>query len=129
MTRAVNTSATASSNMAWFGIIILVFLVLHMYQFWFKMHWALKEGADGLKDLYGLVHTIYQDPLFVGFYVISMIVVGIHLWHGFQSSFQSLGINHKKYSPLIRTIGKIYSILIPVGFALIPILMYLGKTL
>ncbi len=121
VTRAVNTNGFAAKNMAWLGIVILVFLIIHMGQFWAKM----KFGGE--TDLYGLVSTLYTDPLWVGFYVVCMIVVGYHLWHGFQSSFQTLGINHPKYSPFIRAIGKIYAILIPLGFALIPILMYLNK--
>lgn len=121
VTRAVNTSGFAAKNMAWLGIIILVFLIIHMGQFWAKM----KFGGE--TDLYGLVSTLYVNPIWVVFYVICMVVVGIHLWHGFQSSFQTMGVNHPKYSPLIRFVGKAYSILIPLGFAIIPIIMFLNK--
>ena len=56
---------------------------------------------------------------------LSMVVIAFHLWHGFQSSFQTLGLNHKKYTPFIQGLGKAYAILIPLGFALIPILFFL----
>jgi succinate dehydrogenase / fumarate reductase cytochrome b subunit len=55
-----------------------------------------------------------------------MVVIAYHLYHGFQSAFQTLGINHHKYSPLIRTVGKIYAIVIPLAFAFIPVYMYLN---
>ncbi|RMD76226.1 MAG: succinate dehydrogenase, partial [Bacteroidetes bacterium] len=78
-----------------------------------------------VKDLYTLVAATYQDLGFVIFYVVCMVVIGAHLWHGFQSAFQTLGINHPKYSPLIHFLGKLYSVLVPLGFALIPILFFL----
>lgn len=131
VTRAVNTNASFAKNMAWLGIIIFVFICLHMYQFWLQMKmdvvpYVAYDGNE-VKDLYTLVANAYQNPVFVVIYVVSMIVIAFHLWHGFQSSFQTLGLNHKKYTPLIEAVGKIYSVLIPLGFALIPILMYLNQ--
>ena len=131
VTRAVNTNATYASNMAWLGSIIFIFLALHLYQFWLQMKldalpYATYDGV-AVKNLYYIVSLTYENPVFVAIYVISMAFIGMHLWHGFQSAFQSLGINHPKYTTLIQGVGKIYSILVPLGFALIPILMYLNK--
>lgn len=126
-TRASEVSAR---NMAWLGIVIFVFIVLHMYQFWFQMHWGKLvymeyEGyTHPVKDLYTLVGETYQSLGFVVFYVFSMIVIAYHLWHGFWSSLQTLGINHRKYNGLITSIGVGYAVLIPALFALIPIWMY-----
>jgi succinate dehydrogenase / fumarate reductase cytochrome b subunit len=53
--------------------------------------------------------------------VLAMVLLSLHLNHGFQSAFQSLGLNHKKYTPLIKKIGLLYSIFIPLGFAAIPV--------
>ena len=124
----------ASRSMTWLGIIIFVFIVIHMYQFWFQMHWGELRmvsvpGVDHqVKDLYSLVALSYTNLGFVVFYVISMFVVGYHLWHGFWSSFQTLGLNHKKYTPLIKTIGALYAVVVPALFALIPIYMYVVQT-
>ena len=131
VTRTVKTSAAASKNMAWLGMIIFIFIVLHMYQFWLQMKMDVLPyqtyDGEAVKDLYYIVALTYENPVFVLLYVVSMAVIAFHLWHGFQSAFQTLGINHKKYTPLIRAVGKIYAILVPLGFALIPILMFLKK--
>lgn len=121
----------ASRQMAGLGIVILVFILLHLWQFWFQMHWgqismAIYDG-DQVKDLYAVVADTFQHWWYVLIYVISMVVIGFHLQHGFQSAFQTLGISHKKYTPLIRTIGLGYSILIPLGFAVIPCYMFFIK--
>ena len=126
----VRPSERASRNMAWIGIIIFIFLLLHMYQFWFQMHWGnlVFVEYDGyshpVKDLYALVAASYQNSGFVLFYVLSMAVVGYHLWHGFWSAFQTLGLTHRKYSPVIKWIGMAYAIIVPLLFAVIPVAMY-----
>ena len=124
----------ASSNMALLGTLILAFLIIHMAQFWGQMHFgdmstkAYKDFAEGepIKDLYSLVAEAFQNPLIIAVYVIGQIVLAFHLWHGFQSAFQTLGVNHPKYSPFIHFVGKGYAILVPFGFAVIPIIFYLN---
>jgi succinate dehydrogenase / fumarate reductase cytochrome b subunit len=121
----------ASRNMAWLGIIIFIFIALHMYQFWFQMHWGAVPFVEyetyphPVKDLYSLVAASYEVSGYVLFYVISMAVIGFHLWHGFWSSFQTLGLNHKKYTPVIKAIGMAYAVIVPLLFAVIPVMMYL----
>jgi len=129
--KTVGTHSFSARNMAWLGIIILVFILIHMYQFWLQMKldylpYATYDGQE-VKNLYTPVKAVFTNPAFVLFYVFSMVVIAFHLNHGFQSAFQTLGINHRKYTPLIKFIGKAYTILIPFGFALIPIIMY-GKS-
>lgn len=127
------SSSFASRNMGPLGIIIFVFIVIHMWQFWFQM---IQEGVlemvvygdhEPVKDLYSVVDYAYHQWYYVLFYVISMVVIGYHLSHGFQSAFQSLGLNHRKYTPLIKTLGKIYSIVVPLGFAVIPLYIFLVR--
>lgn len=128
----VRPAERASRNMAWAGIIILVFVLLHMWQFWLQMKLGripYVEYANydhPVKDLYTLVSQAYENFAYVLFYVISMVVVGWHLWHGFWSSFQTLGLSHKKYTPIINILGMAYSVLVPLLFAVIPIWMYLN---
>ena len=123
------SASFASRNMGPLGTIILIFILLHMYQFWLKMKLGTLDMVtiDGveMKNLFVQVVYSFTNIGFVIFYVVSMIAIGFHLSHGFQSAFQSLGLNHKKYTPLIKGLGLGYSILIPLGFALIPIIMYM----
>lgn len=131
VTRTVNTSSFASRSMGWLGTVIFVFILIHLYQFWLQMKLGnlpmATYAGEEVKDLYTIVSAAYANPLYVAFYVISMVFIAYHLLHGFQSAFQTLGLNHSKYSPLIRTVGRIYAILIPLGFAIIPIVMYLQQ--
>ena len=88
--------------------------------------------AEGYRDLHTLVMDFFsksknEGALFaVLFYLISMVVLAYHLLHGFQSAFQSLGINHPKYTPLIKIIGAGFAIVIPFLFAIIPIIIYMN---
>jgi succinate dehydrogenase / fumarate reductase cytochrome b subunit len=121
----------SSRNMAWFGIIIFVFILLHMWQFWFQMHFGSLPAVDvaaypehPVKDLYTPVYAAFSNLAYVAFYVVCMVVIAFHLWHGFWSSFQTLGLSHRRYSPLIKTVGYAYSIGVPLGFAVIPLWVY-----
>lgn len=131
--QSTKNSGFSARNMAWFGIIIFVFLVLHMYQFWGQMHFgslamvSYESYPHPVADLFSLVATTYENGFFVAFYVVCMAVVGLHLWHGFQSAFQTLGLNHQKYTPLIRFLGMAYSVGVSLGFAVIPVVSYLNK--
>lgn len=125
-----NSSPWTSRNMGILGTFILIFLVIHLRGFWYEMHWggiptANYDGVE-VKDLYATVDAAYSQAWYVGIYVFSMLILAFHLWHGFASSFQTLGLNHKKYNPVIAFVGKAFSIIIPALFALIPIWMFLN---
>lgn len=204
-------SSTPSRYMAILGSAILIFIVMHMMNFWAKMHFdagmpihkskfevtnpmtgekqdqelyvthlhgvtknitdyvptdALEvneqtgksyytlqnvtdfyitdsklKAAEGYKDLHSLTMWFFgQDKeaeigekpnqyalIAVIVYVLAMIVLAFHLWHGFASAFQTLGINHKRYNPIISGLGKAFAVLVPLAFAIIPILIFLFK--
>jgi succinate dehydrogenase / fumarate reductase cytochrome b subunit len=115
-------SSWASRSMALLGILIMVFLIIHLKSFWFEMHFgSLPTDANGNKDLYEITVAAFQSWWYTALYVVAMAVLALHLSHGFQSAFQSLGLNHQKYTPLVKKVGIIFAILIPVLFAIIPI--------
>jgi len=124
-----NSSPWTSRNMGILGTLILIFLVIHLKSFWYEMHWggiptANYEGHE-VKNLYATVDAAYSQLWFVVLYIVSMAILSFHLWHGFVSAFQSLGLNHTKYNPVIAFVGKAFAIIVPALFALIPIWMFL----
>ncbi len=122
-----------SRHMALLGTLILAFLLIHMGDFWLKMKLdqldmvSYDSLEEPVKDLFKQVAIAFENPIIVVIYVVGQLVLALHLWHGFQSAFQTLGLNHKKYTPIIQGLGKLYSILVPLGFALIPLYQFLIK--
>lgn len=132
---AVNpgNASWASRNMALLGTLILAFILMHLGHFWVQFKFfsgsldqVTIEGASMI-DAYGRVVEVLTNPIWLVCYLIGLAVLAFHLSHGFQSAFQTLGLNHKKYTPLIRGLGLGYSIVIPLLFAVIPIFLYINK--
>ena len=110
--------------MIYLGIIIGVFLFIHFMNFYFvKLGWI--EGDH--ENFYGMANDLFQLPLYIVIYLVSFLFLAFHLHHAFQSAFQTLGLNHNKYTPVIKGIGLIYSIVVPLGFSIIPIVIYFFK--
>lgn len=123
--RPGKNSTWQSRNMALLGIITLVFIIIHLKSFWYEMHWgAIGNDSNGNKDLHTMVIAAFKQWWYVLIYVVSMIALAYHLVHGFQSAFQTLGITHPKYTPIIKGLGMMYSILVPLLFAIIPVYIY-----
>ncbi len=126
--KASTNSTWSSRNMGILGTIILIFLVVHLQGFWYEMHWGnvpmVTYDGEEYKDLYSIVNFAFQNELLVAGYVIAMGFLGFHLSHGFVSAFQTLGLSHKKYSPAIETVGKIYCVVVPAVFASMPLYIY-----
>lgn len=112
----------ASRFMAVSGVIILVFLVVHLKTFFVESRFIQTDAS-----MYDLVVSAFQNPIYSLFYVVAMILLGVHLNHGFQSAFQSLGINHPVYTPILKRLGAVFSVVVPLGFALFPIYFYLEQ--
>jgi succinate dehydrogenase / fumarate reductase cytochrome b subunit len=136
-------SAWASRNMGVLGTVMLAFIVTHMTNFWAKMHFSempfQTADPDGktlevpLRDLHTVVMDFFSPAenslalVAVVLYVLSMIAIGFHLSHGFQSGFQSLGLKNAKYKKMIDVAGKAFSIIVPFLFAIIPIYLYVTQ--
>ena len=120
-----------SKQMALLGVLIFAFLCIHMFDFWYKMKFtdtlSLQQYAGfehPVQDLASCVESAYQYGWLVLIYIVGLIALAFHLWHGFESAFQTLGLTHKRYGFLFRLIGRGYSILIPAAFAVIPLYVY-----
>lgn len=127
-------STWTSRNMGILGTLILIFLVMHLSNFWWKMingdvPMITYESRGEIKDLYAVVVGAFSELWLVIFYVVMMIFLALHLAHGFQSAFQTMGWRHPKYTPVIRKVGLAFAVLVPILFALFPIYIYLFKNL
>jgi succinate dehydrogenase / fumarate reductase cytochrome b subunit len=114
----------ASSTMIVSGFWLLAFLVVHVKAFRFSPVYPWGEGG---RDLYRQEMEILSSPFVVGFYVLSMVVVGSHLWHGVSSAFQSLGADHPTWTPRFLTAGKLFAVAIAGAFIIIAVWAYLQR--
>ena len=127
-----------SKYMIWTGGIIFIFFCLHFMDFFFyKSGWFGFDATKIVKDVietdtaanhnfYDIARHIFVCKPYCMIYVGFMILLAFHLIHGFQSAFQSLGWNHPTYMPIIKWVGYVYSVVIPAGFAVIPLYFYFG---
>jgi succinate dehydrogenase cytochrome b subunit len=113
----------ASSTMILTGLALLIFIPIHVAMFKYGPEYPY--GATGMRDLYKLEVQNFSSRASVGFYVLAMVVVGFHLWHGVASSFQSLGLSGPRFTPCVRKVGKTFAVLIAGGFIVIAVWMYL----
>ena len=102
-----------SQTMPYTGILILAFVVFHLINF----HFVDKTNTT----IYQIVSAAFSNPLYVVSYIVAMVVVAIHVSHGFWSAFQTLGANHPKYMPFIMSASIAVAILVGLGFGLIPV--------
>jgi succinate dehydrogenase / fumarate reductase, cytochrome b subunit len=121
-----NKSETSffSRFMIWTGAIILTFLILHWFNFYFIKLGLVKGNAE---DFYSVAHSLFKIPAYDIIYLTCFALLGFHLFHAFYSAFQTLGLNHRLWNPVVRPIALIYAVLIPAGFASIPITLWLFK--
>ncbi len=110
-----------SRNMAISGLFILGFLAIHMWDFWFpEMQYKyIAMNPEDPTRYFGELQHKFGDVWRVLVYCITFVFLGLHLMHGFQSAFQSMGANGSRFTPTIKTIGKWYAIVIPAGFIFI----------
>lgn len=123
-------STWMSRNMIISGLVVLAFLGLHMYDFWWheiNFKYVEANRPDNERFWHEL-HAKFADAWRVIFYIIAFVLLGLHLAHGFQSSFQSVGARHPKYTPVIKALGTWYSILIPAGFIIIALYHFLTQS-
>jgi succinate dehydrogenase / fumarate reductase cytochrome b subunit len=113
-----------SKFMIWTGATVLTFLVLHFFNFYF-VKLGLVNGDP--EDFYNMAHNLFKIPAYNYIYLTCFTLLGFHLYHAFSSAFQTLGLNHRIWTPVIKVIALIYAIVLPAGFASISISLWLFR--
>ena len=129
MARPIRYKVEGFSHLSFFskymihtGAIIFIFLCLHFTNFYFvKLGWVSPPAGLGKEEFYQMANLLFANKFYAILYVVLMIFLGFHLHHAFQSAFQTLGLNHSKYTPFIKAVSTIYSVVVPLGFASIPL--------
>jgi len=116
-------SSWYSRSMGILGSLLLLFLVVHLGNFWVPTKAAVFSGHE--HNTFENMKAVFGEWYFVALYMVGVVSLCYHLLHGFQSAFQSLGLNHKKYTPAIKKIGVWFSIIVCLLFASMPIAMHL----
>lgn len=124
--KSANKSETSflSKYMIYTGAMILTFMIIHFMNFYFiKLGWVESPipMINDEPDFYQIAQLLFASKAYSVLYIVLISILGFHLNHAFQSAFQSLGINHPVYTPFIKTFATVYSIVIVVGFNIIPL--------
>lgn len=114
----------SSQTMLYTGIILFVFLIIHLDTFKFGDTASVMLNGNEARDLKALVVEKFQNPLYAFGYTIVMILLGFHLGHGFWSAFTSLTMKHNRFSGIIYTVGIVFAVLLAAGFIFIPLYIY-----
>ncbi len=117
--RLKDNSPLASRTTIWTGSIIGIFLYIHLKSFFITSRFASEKVSN-----YDLVIKAFSNPWYDTFYIAALIILGYHLRHGFQSAFQTLGLRNKTYAPFLDILAVIFWLLVPLGFAVIPVYFY-----
>ena len=115
-----------SRSMGLLGTIVLLFLILHLYNFWLpnRAHQGFLLGEE--INLYAKMQDVFSNVWVVIIYVLGCISLGYHLAHGFQSAFRTMGVHNKRYNAIFSCLGYGFAIIVPLAFALMPISFFLG---
>lgn len=106
------------------GLILLVFVILHLITFKYGTNYTVNYGHGEIRDLYKLVVEVFQQPGFVAWYIVALLILGFHLSHGVSSTVQTLGVNHPRYQKAIFRFGVIYALVVSLGFISQPVYIF-----
>jgi succinate dehydrogenase / fumarate reductase, cytochrome b subunit len=119
------SSSWTSRNMLILGALVLIFLVIHIMNFFWVIKFnpdSIPETTEGMENTYILVAGLFKTSILYDIlYVLGAILLGLHLTHGFWSAFQTIGLNNKNWMNRLRVVAKGYAIIVAIGFAVIPL--------
>lgn len=121
-------SSWTSQNMGFLGTLILLFIVVHLANFWARIKLGMGEAvrldAEGNLDVYEVTSSLFHNIYYVVFYTVLAIPLAFHLHHGLKSAFKTLGFYHTKGLRMLAKVALVYAIIMGVGFGIIPLIVY-----
>lgn len=123
---ASQTSPWISRNMGLTGSLIFFFIVVHLYNYFLPYRITGEVGGEGQITLAEKTVEALHNPIYAGLYFVAVIILAWHISHGFHSAFQSLGINNKKYTPIMKIASKAMAVLFGLGYASFPVIFYVA---
>ena len=114
-----------TKTMKYSGGWILVFLILHLANFKYAHHEIIMVDGKEMHDIYSVVVHHFANPAWALYYIVSMAILGGHVFHGVQSALQTFGINHPRHNDMIKGISLLYALLIFVGFSSFPVYFFI----
>lgn len=118
----------ASRYMVLTGLLVLAFVALHLMHFTLRWLGEVPRLDDGHADVYDMVIAGFRNPVYVVIYIVAMALLGLHLFHGLQSVFQTLGFRHPGYTPTVEIVCRVIACALALGYITIPVSIYLGLT-
>ena len=119
-------AAYAARTMIWSGPIILAFVIFHILHLTVGSIFPLRELGPNQPDVHANLVAGFQHPVVAAFYIFAMVLLSMHLYHGLWSMFQSLGLNHPRYTPAVKRAAGVFAILIAAGNISIPLAILMG---
>ena len=123
--------ASGAKATAWYqktliaqGAVILVFVILHLITFKFGAHYEVVYEGKTVRNLFQLIVEVFQKPVTVVWYLVALLVLFVHLFHGLSSSFQSLGLSHPRFDSWIKKLSLGYAVFVTVGYISLPVYVF-----
>lgn len=124
-------SSSGPKSTAWYqkgliaqGAVILVFVILHLIAFKFGHYYEVTYEDKTVRDLFRLIVEVFQSPMTVVWYLTALLILFVHLFHGFGSSFRSLGLSGPLFDIWIKNLGLVYAVLVTIGYISLPLYVF-----
>ena len=109
------------------GLVILIFVIWHLITFKFGPYYEVTYGEETVRDLFRLLIEVFQNPFMVVGYLLALLILSFHLFHGVASSVQSLGLSHPRFEPWIKKVSLVYTVLVTAGYMVLPVYGFLKE--
>lgn len=126
-TNGEKAASIPSKTMIYTGTLIAAFVILHLINFKYGTVYSVTYNGVEVRDLARLMVELFKQPGYVFWYIISLVLLGMHLRHGFYACFQSIGFSHPKYTPMLNCLAALYAAVVALGFISQPIYVFLLK--